>query len=73
MFFNSAKEINRRRNEINGLLMAYRKTGTRDPSETLAGPYKNRKNQDPSGTLQKSEIRNPTKTGKPGPGTLAGS
>ena len=53
--------------------MAYRKTGTRDPSETLAGPYKNRKNQDPSGTLQKSDIRNPTKTGKPGPGTLAGS
>ena len=26
---------------------AYRKTGTRDPSETLAGPYKNRK----TGTL----------------------
>ena len=26
MFFNSAKEINRRRNEINRLLMAYRKT-----------------------------------------------
>ena len=23
--------------------MAYRKTGTRDPNGTLAGPYKNRK------------------------------
>ena len=63
MLFNSAKEINRRRNEINGLLMAYRKTGTRDPSETLAGPYKNRKirtlvepyKNRTFGTLQKPE------------------
>ena len=52
---------------------AYRKTGTRDPSETLAGPYKNRKTgtlagpyknrktgtRDPSGTLEKLENRNP--------------
>ena len=52
---------------------AYRKTGTRDPSETLAGPYKNRKTGtlvglyktrktgtlDPSGTLEKLENRKP--------------
>ena len=52
---------------------AYRKTGTRDPSETLAGPYKNRKTGtlvglyktrktgtlDPSRTLEKLENRKP--------------
>ena len=40
---------------------AYRKTGTRDPSDTLAEPYKNRKSGigDPSGTLEKLENRNP--------------
>ena len=44
--------------------LAYRKTVTRNPSGTLAGPQKNR---DPSGTLKKLENRNPRKTGKPGP------
>ena len=31
----------------------YRETGTRDPSETLVGPYKNQETRtwDPSGTL----------------------
>ena len=37
---------------------AYRKTGTRDPSRTSAGPYKNRKigTRDLSGTLKKPGI-----------------
>ena len=41
--------------------MAYRKTRTRDPSGTLAGPYTNQNTQtwDPSGTLQKLENRDP--------------
>ena len=36
-----------RNNIKSSLKTAYRKTGTRDPSGTLAGPYKNRK----TGTL----------------------
>ena len=43
------------------ILKAYKKTGSRDPSGTLAGPYKNWKTgiRDPSGTLEKPENRNP--------------
>ena len=58
--------------------MAYRKTGTRDPSGTL----QKKENRDPrpywepSGTLEKPENRDPSrtlqKTGKPAPGTLLG-
>ena len=48
--------------------MAYRKTGTRDPSGTLAGSYKNRKTgtlagpyeNRKTGTLQKLEKRDPS-------------
>ena len=49
---------------INKTLLAYRKIGTRDPSGTLAGPYKNQKTgtQDFSGTLEKSENRDPSGT-----------
>ena len=70
---------------INNTLLAYWKIGTRDPSGTLAGPYKNKKTgiQDFCGTLEKSENRDPIgtlvgpkqdpkKTGKPGRGTLLG-
>ena len=42
------------------IFTTYRKTGTRDPSGTLAGPYKNRK----------TRTRDPRKIRKPGPETL---
>ena len=47
--------------------MAYRKTGTWDPSETLQKPENENpsgtlQNRDTSGTLQKPENRDPTKT-----------
>ena len=55
---------------LSNLNMAYRKTGTRDPSGILSGPYKNRKtgtlqkpeNRDPSGTLRKPESQDPSGT-----------
>ena len=59
----------------------YQKTETKNPSETLAGPYENRKTgtQDPSGTQAgpyknwKTGVQVPTKTGKPGPQNLKGT
>ena len=59
------------------------KTGTRDPTGTLAGPLKNRKTgiRDPSGTIKKRKTRTwdpsgtlarPYKNRKTGPRTLLG-
>lgn len=61
----------------NLFLRVYQKTGTRDPSGTLKGLIKIKNwDQDHSGILaepnknQKSGTWNPSKSGKPGPGTL---
>ena len=44
-------------------MMAYQKTGTRDPSGTLAGPYENRKTETLKGPKKTPENRDPKKTG----------
>ena len=60
--------------DLTNNFMAYRKTGTRDPNGTIAGSQKNRKTGALAGPQKnrKTGTRDPTKTGKLRPETLAG-